>query len=93
VRGGPAGGILDGKIEAALPPSPRNIAITWLGLSPLARPIVFLRPARQFVATGTRGRDRHPETDAAVIARALATATLLAERTRYSASFQYSPST
>jgi len=30
VRGGPAGGILDGKIEAALPPSPRNIAITWL---------------------------------------------------------------
>ena len=38
---------------------------------------------RQFA----RGRDGHPETDAAVIAYSLATAMLLAERTRCSASF------
>jgi hypothetical protein len=43
---------------------------------------------RQFA----RDRDGHPETDAAVIAYSLATATSLAERTRCSASFQCSPS-
>jgi hypothetical protein len=61
----------------ALPRSSRNIAITWPGLSPQGK-ANRICTIRQFA----RGRDGHPETDAVVIAYSLATAMLLAERTR-----------